>query len=149
MGSLIIMCVCVGGGGQSFFFRFFFKLPPSYSILSGNHGILLLFSVFFWSPDWNRRPMFLSPLVGWLVSWLLVLSHEDEKMLLFIFLYFINCKVLFAGKIRSTFFPTCKSNTFIFTFFTMCTQGKSTFFPICKGKNSTGKKVKIKLRINR
>ena len=24
------------------------------------------------------------------------------------FLYFINCKVLFAGKIRFTFFPTCK-----------------------------------------
>ena len=35
---------------------------------------------FFGRPIENRRPMFLSPFVSWLVGWLVGLSHDVAKM---------------------------------------------------------------------
>ena len=39
------------------------------------------------------------------ISYLVHYSRVPNKRILFFILYFINCKVPFSGKVRSTFFP--------------------------------------------
>ena len=82
----VYVCVCVILGKKSkiyiyIFFNFFFQMSQMNMVAALRRFIRPCLPFFdFGRPIENRWPMFLSPLVSYLVGWLVSLSHEVAKM---------------------------------------------------------------------